>query len=80
MKFKTRQLIERALKIQQKLEENKPLYQELDEIVLKLANDGFTHDTIDNVEVELVDNFATKNTCFKVAGVKRYDLKIKSRI
>ncbi len=80
MKQATRKLIERALKIQQKLEENKPLYKELDEIVLNLASQGFSHDTLENLEIELVDNFADKNTCFKVAGVKRFDLKVKSKV
>jgi hypothetical protein len=80
MKQATKKLIERALKIQQSLEQNKPLYQELDEIVLKLANEGFTSDKFENVEVEIVDNFASKNTCFKVAGVKRFELKVKNRV
>lgn len=80
MKQATRKLIERALKIQQQLEENKPLYKEFDQIVMKLASEGFTHDTLDNLEIEVVDNFADKNTSYKVAAVKRFDLKVKAKV
>lgn len=80
MNKKTKLLIERALKIQQELEHNKPLYKEMDEIIIQLAREGFTGADLGNIQVELVDNFEEKNTCFKVAGVKRFDLKVKSKV
>lgn len=70
-------LVDRIAKIKDLLDANKPLYEELDDLIMKLVKVvqiGETTQTEDERFVTLVDNFEDKNTCFKVAGVKRFDV------
>lgn len=64
-------LVERAKWIRMQLDEVKPLYKELDAIVLALVP---MEEELGKYGVILVDNFLEKNTCFKVASVNRYQL------
>lgn len=80
MKKQTRQLVTRALKLQEKLDKTKALYKELDHVVFQLAREGFTGADIGNVHVDLVDQFEDVNTCFKATGVKRFVLKVKAKV
>lgn len=72
-----KRLIQRAVEIQAILDQVKPLYKELDEIVVALANRGFRAGKHNGAVVVLVDNFDGKNTCFRATGVKRFELSIK---
>lgn len=74
-KAQQQKLIKRAIVIKAQLEQIKPLYRELDEIVAVLAAAGFSSGIIDKRLVILVDNFEDKNTCFRVARVNRYELR-----
>lgn len=65
------ELSQRALKLMTKLEANKALYQELDEITVTIAKVGETG----TPELILVDNFAEKNVAFRPAAVRRFELK-----
>lgn len=71
-------LVHRARSIRQQLDEVKPLYNELDEITLALMN---AQETLRKhgmkFGVELIDNFAEKNTAFRVARINRFELKWK---
>ena len=77
----TTRLVNRALEIMEELAECKALYEELDELTDKLGDYGFTSkelgiDENGNLEVlSLVDNFQHKNTVWKAAAVRRYELK-----
>lgn len=64
------ELLVEAENIQASLAAVKPLYARLDEITesligQELAGSGFS----------IIDNFAEKNTVFRMAGVKRFELK-----
>lgn len=68
----------RVVELQAELDKRKELYAELDKLVLELQAEGFKSETVDGMFCELVDNFADgKNTVWRVAGVKHYEIKIK---
>lgn len=69
-KSKIKKLAERAKQILDELEEVKELYAELDAITMELKNSNTSKHGI-----EVVDNFANKNTVFRPAAVKRFELK-----
>lgn len=52
------------------LEDQKKLYERLDQITVLLKDQDLARHGI-----QIVDNFATKNTAFKVAFMRRFDLK-----
>ncbi len=56
--------------IQAQLEGVKPLYKRSDEIIQLLQGCDLS-----KTKWMMIDNFSDKNTVFKVAGVKRFELK-----
>lgn len=68
--------LKRLLEIRAELEANKPLYAELDAIVVELSKKVKREYVVGGFLIEIVDNFATKNTCFRPAAVKRFDVKV----
>lgn len=75
------ELLERARDLQERIASVKPLYSELDALVLELVRRGWRESALANsIEARLVDNFvdpktgAPKNTVFRPAGVKRFEL------
>lgn len=69
--------IKRVIEIQKELELRKALYDELDKLTLELKAGGFVSTDIQGLHIELVDNFAEgKNTCFRPAGVKRFEIEV----
>lgn len=67
----------RILSINAELEQRKALYAELDALVLELQAAGFKSADLEGMRLELVDNFADgKNTVFRPAGVKRFEIDI----
>lgn len=73
-------LAKQAFTLQQEIEEAKGLYAQMDEITGELLNDRiseviFTQDGVRYV-LEVVDNFAEKNTVFRSAAVRHYEIKI----
>lgn len=68
---KLSKMVERARAITQQLDEVKPLYHELDEIVAALvaAKEGLSR-----YGVAIKDNFEVKNTQFKTVAMRRYDI------
>ena len=72
------QALVRILEITKELEVRKELYAELDNIILQLQKSGFHAADINGMHLELVDNFAEgKNTVFRPAGVKRFEVSVK---
>ena len=71
----------RIMYLKQKLESVKPLYEEIDRLTMELVSAKKLPKALvlgkDYVAVELVDNFAEKNTVFRPAGVKRFEIKFK---
>lgn len=63
-----------------KLEKVKPLYDKIDQLTLSLVGKKLP-ETIEvngqKYEVILSDNFAERNTAFRQAAVKRWELKLK---
>lgn len=70
------QKLARILSIQRELDLRKELYSELDALVLELQAGGFRSADLEGMRMELVDNFSEKNTCFRPAGIKRYEMEI----
>lgn len=69
--------LKRILDITEELEVRKLLYAELDAIVLELQRDGFISADLGLLRMELVDNFDEgKNTVFRPAGVKRFEVTV----
>lgn len=65
--------------LKDEIEAVKPKYDELDELVTQLKAQvpvGVQLFLEDNRSVELVDNFAEKNTVFRPHGVKRFEVSI----
>ncbi len=63
--------------IKGKLEANKPLYDELDQLTVELSKEaepGTVFNTDDHHFVTLTDNFAEKNSVWRPACVKRYEV------
>lgn len=77
MKTETKQILKRVIDLQRELDVRKALYDELDMLTEQLQADGFQHAELDGLVIDLVDNFADRNTVFRVAGVKHYEIKIK---
>jgi hypothetical protein len=63
-------LLIEAENIQASLDAVKPLYARLDEITQKLIGQDLSWSSF-----SVVDNFAVKNTCYRMAAVKRFELK-----
>jgi hypothetical protein len=70
-------LLARILEVNAELEIRKALYAEYDELILKLVDAGIEHEIFRGLELEVVDNFATKNTGWTQAAVKRFALKVR---
>lgn len=68
----------RLLQLQGELDARKALYAEFDALILDLAQSGFVKTVIDDLTIELKDNFANGNTSFTSAAVKRYDLEVRT--
>lgn len=68
--------LNRVLDLQKELDLRKALYAELDALIVELAQGGFKEATLNEFHLELVDNFSEKNTCFRPAGVKRFEIDI----
>lgn len=66
----------RVLDIQKELDLRKELYAELDDLILQLKAGGFTQADLEGQRIELVDNFDEKNTVFRPAGVKRFEITV----
>lgn len=74
-----KQTLARILEIQRELDLRKALYDELDQKIMELQAGGFMSAELDGFRMELVDNFAAgNNTCFRPAGVKRFEVKIET--
>ncbi len=73
----TTKILKRILSIQAELDVRKALYDELDMLTMQLQDEGFHHAEIGEFLIDLVDNFANGNTCFRPAGVKRFEIKVK---
>lgn len=70
----------RIVAIKAQLELQKPLYEELDNLTLELkAIVGVDAEVMANGSfVTVVDNFAEKNTVFRPAGVKHFDVSLET--
>lgn len=69
----------RLLQIQEELDLRKALYAEYDQIVLELAHSGFVSAIIDDLVLELEDNFKDTNTGWTSAAVKRFELRVETK-
>ncbi len=70
------EIADRINEIKKALEAQKPLYGELDELIIELSGiaEVNTSFSAGGNFVTLVDNFQSKNTVFRPVGVKRYDV------
>jgi hypothetical protein len=77
MKTQTKQILARVIELQAELDVRKALYEELDLLTIQLQAEGFHDAELSGMLITLVDNFEINNTCFRPAGVKRFELKVK---
>lgn len=70
-------LVERAMEISEHLSDVKLLYNELDRITIALSR---VPDKLGDYGVTVIDNFADKNTQFKIAAISRFSLKWTPRV
>ncbi len=75
-KSELKQKIEEALEISEVLALVKPLYARFDAITLDFIAAGISNQVVDGYKINIIDNYADRNTTFKVASFKHYDLKI----
>jgi hypothetical protein len=76
---RTMAIVDRIAAVKDLLEGVKPLYDELDILTLELkdlVNVGETLSTEDKRFVTLIDNYSEKNTVFRVAAVRRYEVEL----
>jgi hypothetical protein len=74
--------LKRIAEIKQILETNKPLYDEMDNIVSRIAKGGLgsgTSQRVDNMVFTMIDNFDSKNTVFRPCGVKRFEIMVETQ-
>jgi hypothetical protein len=69
----------RLIDICKLLEERKVLYAEYDTIVVELASEGFASALVDDMVLELKDNFANGNVGWTSAAVKRFEVTIEAK-
>lgn len=74
----TELLLLRAKEIKDILDNQKPLYEELNAIVSELSLRDIPETQVAGLYFSIVDNFANKNTVFKATGVNRFDLVIQT--
>lgn len=74
------ELAERALELKTLINATKKFYEELDSITLLLKElQGVGAEIqVNDFTLKVVDNFESKNTVFRPAGVKRFELDIKA--
>lgn len=77
MNKKQEELLKRIIEINEELELRKKLYEEYDKVVEELRKTGFKNAEFQDLIFELVDNFEEKNTAWRMAAIKRFELKIK---
>lgn len=72
--------LKEIIQIQKKLEKVKPLYGKLDALIMELKDTMPVNADlmVDGMFIRMVDNFSSKNTVFKVAGIKRFDVVIET--
>lgn len=71
--------LKRVIEIVEELEVRKALYTEFDRLVLELVSEGFTTARVNDLVLNLKDNFASGNTGWTSAAVKRYDIEVISK-
>lgn len=71
------QILTRLETIEMLIDSSKMLYKERDELTDLLRKLNFTEMTRDGKSFKLTDNFADKNTCYRMAFVRRWEIKIK---
>lgn len=69
----------RLMYLRQKLEGVKKLYEEVDDLTLKIMSSKKVPKTLElngkKIDVAVVDNFAEKNVVWRAAGVRRWDIR-----
>lgn len=76
-KSKLQRLVERSIEVYEQLEACKPLYKELDALtheIAHLVSGGAREFQHRGMKVKVVDNFSEKNTVFRPAAVRRFEL------
>jgi len=67
----------RVIELTRELEIRKALYDELDKLTLELKAEGFNHKIMLGLEITLKDNFESANVQWRMAAVRRYEIKVK---
>jgi len=71
---KIERLVKRAKKLTEKLEASKLLYKEKDSVMAEILEMGIKEFETTEFKMEVVDQFAGKNTKFKPAAFNRFEL------
>lgn len=76
---RTMEIVNRIATIKTQLESIKPLYDELDDLTAELGDVAEVNQVLatnDGRFLTLIDNFADKNTVFRPAAVRRFDVEL----
>ncbi len=73
---KTELALKQLLALNEEIEAAKNLYELRDQLVVTLQRAGFTEATFDGRLFSLKDNFAEKNTAWRMAAVNRFEIKV----
>jgi hypothetical protein len=70
--------LRKVLELTEALEARKALYDELDKLTLELQSEGFVQALVDGNLITMQDNFSEKNVQWRMAAVRRYEIKIQN--
>jgi hypothetical protein len=79
---RAQEVVNRIAEIKDKLESHKPLYEELDDLIGELADVAEVNQTLatnDGRFITSIDNFAEKNTVWRPAAVKHFDILMETK-
>ncbi len=79
MKNPIEQTLTRLMELERLIEEHKALYAERDALTLLLVREGFKDAEYEGKTFVLTDTFADSNVGYRVAFVRRFEVKIKDK-
>lgn len=82
LEVKKQRLLNGIITLHQRIEAIKPCYEELDKLTLELKDlvgvESYVIEDRTLIGVQVVDNFAEKNTAFRVASIQRFKAEIET--
>lgn len=77
MSPKLKAKLDEVIRLKAEIDLRTEYYEQLDLLAAELRAQGFRSAELSGHTIDLVDNFESKNTVFRPAGVKRFEFKLK---